>query len=57
MIYRGNIPGGEVEKGEELIDYLRPIPFNGSGFHRYVFVLYKQRNKIDFSEFYKEKPW
>ncbi|XP_058793180.1 large ribosomal subunit protein mL38 [Phymastichus coffea] len=52
----GNIPGNDVSKGEEIIDYLRPIPAKGIGFCRYIFVLYKQDKKIDFSEYKKDKP-
>ncbi|XP_074644133.1 large ribosomal subunit protein mL38-like [Tubulanus polymorphus] len=46
----GNIPGSDVSKGEVICDYLQPIPARGTGFHRYVFVLYKQEKKIDFSK-------
>ncbi|XP_016845931.1 39S ribosomal protein L38, mitochondrial [Nasonia vitripennis] len=52
----GNIPGNDVAKGEQLVDYLRPIPPKGIGFCRYIFVLYKQDKKIDFSEYKKEIP-
>ena len=54
---RSNIPGNEVTKGEQIIDYLRPIPAKGIGFCRYIFVLYKQEKKMDFSEYKKESPW
>lgn len=46
----GNIPGDEVSKGEQLCSYLLPFPARGTGFHRYVFVLYQQERKVDFSE-------
>lgn len=46
-----------ISKGEQLIDYMRPIPPRGIGFFRYIFVLYKQDKKIDYSEYKKEKPW
>ncbi|XP_033223400.1 39S ribosomal protein L38, mitochondrial [Belonocnema kinseyi] len=52
----GNIPGNAVEKGEQLVDYLRPIPPRGIGYCRYIFVLYKQDKKIDFSEYKKQQP-
>ncbi|XP_071172265.1 large ribosomal subunit protein mL38-like isoform X2 [Mytilus edulis] len=46
----GNIPGNDLNKGEELCNYLPPFPVHGTGYHRYVFVLYKQNRKIDFSK-------
>ncbi|XP_011495183.1 PREDICTED: 39S ribosomal protein L38, mitochondrial [Ceratosolen solmsi marchali] len=52
----GNIPGNDVANGEQIIDYLRPIPAQGIGFCRYIFVLYKQNTKLDFSEYKKEQP-
>ncbi|OQV23586.1 39S ribosomal protein L38, mitochondrial [Hypsibius exemplaris] len=47
----GNIPGGDVIKGETIVDYLQPIPLRGTGFHRYCFVLYHQSKRMDFSDF------
>ncbi|XP_055610590.1 39S ribosomal protein L38, mitochondrial [Uranotaenia lowii] len=46
-----NIPNGEVAKGERIISYLQPIPPKGTGYHRYVFVLYKQDKKLDLSSY------
>lgn len=46
----GNIPDGEIEKGDVICDYLQPFPVKGTGYHRYVFVLYKQEKKLDFSK-------
>lgn len=43
-----NIPGNNLEKGETLVQYLQPIPPKGTGYHRYVFVLYKQEKKVDY---------
>lgn len=45
----GNIPGNDITKGEELCNYLQPFPAKGTGYHRYVFILFKQEQKIDFS--------
>lgn len=53
--FRANIPNGEVNKGEVLIDYLQPFPPKGIGFQRFVFVLYKQNKRIDFSNFKIDK--
>ncbi|KAG6455034.1 hypothetical protein O3G_MSEX009012 [Manduca sexta] len=41
-----NIPGNSIEKGDELVEYLRPFPLKGTGYHRYVFVLYKQNDRV-----------
>ncbi|KYN02416.1 PREDICTED: 39S ribosomal protein L38, mitochondrial [Cyphomyrmex costatus] len=52
----GNIPGNRVREGEELVDYLQPIAPYGIGYCRYIFVLYKQKHSIDFSEYKRAKP-
>ncbi|XP_062552871.1 large ribosomal subunit protein mL38 [Armigeres subalbatus] len=46
-----NIPNGQMEKGERIIPFMQPIPPKGTGFHRHVFVLYKQQKKLDFSDY------
>lgn len=43
-----NIPGDIVEKGDTIVEYLQPFPLKGTGFHRYVFVLYKQGGKVSY---------
>ncbi|ELT90673.1 hypothetical protein CAPTEDRAFT_150382 [Capitella teleta] len=45
----GNIPEGDVSKGDVLCDYLQPFPARGTGFHRFVFVLMQQDGRLDFS--------
>lgn len=57
FFYRGNIPGNSIEEGDVLLNYLRPIPPRGIGYCRYIFILYKQDKKIDFSEYRKQQPW
>ncbi|XP_024893297.1 39S ribosomal protein L38, mitochondrial [Temnothorax curvispinosus] len=52
----GNIPGNRLKEGEELVDYLQPIAPYGIGYCRYIFVLYKQERRIDFSEYKRAKP-
>ncbi|XP_037134845.1 39S ribosomal protein L38, mitochondrial [Syngnathus acus] len=52
----GNIPGGAVEAGEELCDYLPPFPARGTGFHRYIYVLFQQEGPIPFQEDLKPSP-
>ncbi|XP_043463202.1 39S ribosomal protein L38, mitochondrial [Leptopilina heterotoma] len=51
----GNIPGDSIEKGDLMLNYMRPIPPRGIGYCRYIFILYKQDKRIDFSE-YRKSP-
>ncbi|XP_075157466.1 mitochondrial ribosomal protein L38 [Haematobia irritans] len=44
-----NIPNGDVQKGDVIVNYLAPFPPKGIGYQRFVFVLYKQNKKLDFS--------
>ncbi|XP_055538991.1 39S ribosomal protein L38, mitochondrial [Wyeomyia smithii] len=50
-----NIPNGDLQKGDKVIPYLQPIPPKGTGFHRHVFILYKQEKRLDMSEFKVEE--
>ncbi|KAJ3607526.1 hypothetical protein NHX12_024577 [Muraenolepis orangiensis] len=52
----GNIPGGRVQSGQELCDYLAPFPAKGTGFHRYIYVLFKQDGLVDFQEDARRSP-
>ncbi|XP_061563975.1 39S ribosomal protein L38, mitochondrial [Cololabis saira] len=52
----GNVPGGAVPAGEELCHYLPPFPARGTGFHRYVFILFKQEGPINFQEDARPSP-
>ncbi|XP_018318763.1 39S ribosomal protein L38, mitochondrial [Agrilus planipennis] len=47
----GNIPGNKITDGETVVEYLQPIPPKGTGFHRYIFILYKQEKLLDFSSY------
>ncbi|XP_004615717.1 39S ribosomal protein L38, mitochondrial [Sorex araneus] len=44
-----NIPDCRVTEGQETCPYLPPFPARGTGFHRFVFLLFKQDKPIDFS--------
>nr|XP_037283517.1 39S ribosomal protein L38, mitochondrial-like [Rhipicephalus microplus] len=46
----GNIKGSQVTAGDVLCDYLQPFLPRGAGYHRFVFVLYKQEKLIDYSK-------
>lgn len=48
-LFRTNIPGNNVSKGECLVPYLQPFPPKGTGYHRFVFLLFKQEKKLDLS--------
>ncbi|XP_061764807.1 39S ribosomal protein L38, mitochondrial [Nerophis ophidion] len=52
----GNIPGGAVQAGEELCHYLPPFPARGTGFHRYIYILFKQEGAIHFQEDIRPSP-
>lgn len=43
-----NIPGNHIEKGDTIVEYLQPFPLKGTGYHRYVFVLYKQDGRVSY---------
>ncbi|CEF63954.1 Phosphatidylethanolamine-binding protein 1 [Strongyloides ratti] len=45
-----NIPGKDISKGDVLAEYIGSGPPSGTGFHRYVYLLYKQQGKITDSE-------
>ncbi|XP_058445297.1 large ribosomal subunit protein mL38 [Malaya genurostris] len=46
-----NIPSSDVSKGDRIVPYLQPFPPKGTGYHRHVFVLYKQEKKLDMGEY------
>lgn len=46
-----NIKGNDVKSGQVLAPYMQPFPAFGSGFHRFVFVLFKQKGAIDASKY------
>ncbi|XP_045487158.1 protein D2 isoform X1 [Pieris rapae] len=46
----GNIPGQNVASGETLSAYVGSGPPEGTGLHRYVFLVYKQPSKLTFDE-------
>lgn len=53
----GNIPNGDISKGEVIVPYLQPIPPKGTGYHRYVFILYQQEKKIDLNSYKVSEPF
>lgn len=45
-----NIPGSDIANGEELTAYVGSGPPQGTGLHRYVFLLFKQPHKLNCDE-------
>ncbi|KAI8124936.1 hypothetical protein FF38_12500 [Lucilia cuprina] len=45
-----NVPGSKVSDGEVLSDYIGSGPPQGTGLHRYVFLVYKQPSKLSCDE-------
>uniref|UniRef100_A0A8D0GVT4 Large ribosomal subunit protein mL38 n=1 Tax=Sphenodon punctatus TaxID=8508 RepID=A0A8D0GVT4_SPHPU len=52
----GNIPSNRIEAGQEICHYFPPFPARGTGYHRYVFLLFKQDRTIDFTEDVQPSP-
>ncbi|XP_013907053.1 PREDICTED: 39S ribosomal protein L38, mitochondrial [Thamnophis sirtalis] len=52
----GNIPGNQIEAGQEICHYFPAFPARGTGYHRYVFLLFKQDQPIDFTEDVRPMP-
>lgn len=42
-----DIPGRDVNKGTTFAEYVGSGPPQGSGLHRYVFLVYKQKSKFE----------
>lgn len=47
----GNIRGGDISTGDEVVSYLPPFPPYGTGYHRHAFVMYRQDQAIDLEPF------
>lgn len=43
-----NIPGCNVEKGDAIYGWTSAGPVEGTGYHRYVFLVYQQRARIEY---------
>ncbi|KAH8243602.1 hypothetical protein KR032_008761 [Drosophila birchii] len=42
-----NIPGSDLSKGQPVAAYVGSGPPEGTGLHRYIFLLYRQTGKIE----------
>lgn len=46
-----NIPESDVSQGDEVIEYIGAGAPNGTGLHRYIYLVYKQpHGKIEHNE-------
>ncbi|CAB0003914.1 unnamed protein product [Nesidiocoris tenuis] len=45
-----NIPGTDIGLGDALSPYIGSAPPPGTGLHRYVFLVYRQSDKLEFDE-------
>lgn len=45
-----NVQGNDLNTGDVITGYLGSGPPKGTGLHRYVFLVYKQNQKIEFDE-------
>ncbi|XP_064890566.1 large ribosomal subunit protein mL38-like isoform X1 [Columba livia] len=55
-VFRTNIPGNDIQSGKEICHYLPPFPAMGTGYHRFIFLLFKQDRRVDFSEDVRPTP-
>ncbi|XP_034237515.1 uncharacterized protein LOC117642987 [Thrips palmi] len=46
----GNVPGNDISKGDVLFEYLGSGAPEGTGLHRYVWLVYKQPARIEFNQ-------
>ena len=49
----GNVPNGDVSRGDMVSQYLPPCPVKGTGYHRFAFCLLNQTARCDFEEMHK----
>ncbi|NP_001090576.2 mitochondrial ribosomal protein L38 L homeolog [Xenopus laevis] len=52
----GNIPGNQMHSGEQICHYFPPFPAKGTGYHRHIFILFKQDRHIDFKDELRPNP-
>lgn len=52
-----NIPGTDVTKGDTIVEFIGSGPPEGTGLHRYTFLVYKQSNKLNYDEEFTPKTY
>lgn len=50
-----NVPNNDVKDGDELFEFIGSGPPQGTGLHRYVFMVFKQPAKIDVTNIQKTR--
>lgn len=50
-----NVPGTALSKGETFAEYIGSGPPEGSGLHRYVFLVFKQQEKLTLNRLKADK--
>lgn len=46
-----NIPGNKLSEGQTIAEYIGSGPPEGTGLHRYIFLVFKQAGKISTDKF------
>ncbi|CRK93170.1 CLUMA_CG006531, isoform A [Clunio marinus] len=46
----GNIRDGDLLKGDTVVPFLQPFPAQGTGYQRYIFIMYKHDKELNFEE-------
>ena len=42
-----NVPGNAISHGQQLLNYKGPAPPQGTGIHRYIFLIFEQGKRIN----------
>jgi len=42
-----DMESGRMENGDTWVEYFPPVPINGTGYHRYVFLVYAQSQQLN----------
>ncbi|CAH0713073.1 unnamed protein product, partial [Brenthis ino] len=50
-----NISGTNITGGNDIVNYIAPTPYPGSGYHRYVFLVFRQAYHINVKTKYFNK--
>jgi hypothetical protein len=51
-----NIPTSKsINDGKILFNYIQPMPYYGTGYHRFVFILFRHRELINFEKYFLNK--
>uniref|UniRef100_A0A336K649 CSON010145 protein n=1 Tax=Culicoides sonorensis TaxID=179676 RepID=A0A336K649_CULSO len=48
-----NVPNNDVKDGDHIVEFIGSGPPQGTGLHRYIFMIFKQQDRIDVSNIKK----